>query len=174
MLSSFLQQGRIDQSLAKDLRLSDPYMRAMVNYLAGGTSWEVTINDTELPLLDRIVLAIRFVNDSAVRPSLSVLANLLRPRLMHKSCEHSYPRFWTIRARLSNRTVSCKVFLSQDLVLPRWKSSNNTSMSPEISKWPLFSAQPSVIPQSKSHDGSRDIGICWTDGSFTALGSCLI
>lgn len=77
MLSSFLQQGRIDQSLAKDLRLSDPYMRAMVNYLAGGTSWEVTINDTELPLLDRIVLAIRFVNDSAVRPSLSVLANLL-------------------------------------------------------------------------------------------------
>jgi hypothetical protein len=66
MLSSFLQQGRIDQAVAKELRLSDPYMRAMVNYLAGGTSWEITINDLELPLLDRIVLAIRFVNDGLV------------------------------------------------------------------------------------------------------------
>jgi hypothetical protein len=67
MLSSFLQQGRIDQAVAKELRLSDPYMRAMVNYLAGGASWELTINDRDLPLLDRTVLAIRFVNDSAVR-----------------------------------------------------------------------------------------------------------
>jgi hypothetical protein len=66
MLSSFLQQGRIDQAVAKELRLSDPYMRAMVNYLAGGSSWELTINDPDLPLLDRTVLAIRFVNDAAV------------------------------------------------------------------------------------------------------------
>ena len=66
MLSSFLQQGRIDQIVAKELRLSDPYSRAMVNYLAGGSSWELTINDRDLPLLDRTVLAIRFVSDAAV------------------------------------------------------------------------------------------------------------
>ena len=52
--------------VAKELRLSDPYMRAMVNYLAGGASWELTINDPDLPLLDRTVLAIRFVNDASV------------------------------------------------------------------------------------------------------------
>jgi hypothetical protein len=66
LLSSFLQQGRIDPVVAKELRLSDPYMRAMVNYLAGGASWELTINDPDLPLLDRTVLAIRFVNDASV------------------------------------------------------------------------------------------------------------
>jgi len=38
----------------------------MVNYLAGGASWELTINDPDLPLLDRTVLAIRFVNDASV------------------------------------------------------------------------------------------------------------
>lgn len=61
-----MQQGRIEQAVAKDLRLSDPYARAIVNYLAGGSSWELTINDRDLPLLDRTVLAIRFVGDAAV------------------------------------------------------------------------------------------------------------
>jgi hypothetical protein len=62
-MGTLLMQRRIEPSSVLHMELSDPYLRAMVKSLAGDTSWGEILYDTDLPLLERIVLAIRFVGD---------------------------------------------------------------------------------------------------------------
>lgn len=63
LMGTLLMQRRIEPSSVLHMELSDPYLRAMVKSLAGDTSWGEILYDTDLPLLERIVLAIRFVGD---------------------------------------------------------------------------------------------------------------
>lgn len=62
-MGTLLMQRRIEPASVLHMELSDPYLRAMVKSLAGDTSWGEILYDTDLPLLERIVLAIRFVGD---------------------------------------------------------------------------------------------------------------
>ncbi|KAJ9123295.1 hypothetical protein QFC22_001493 [Naganishia vaughanmartiniae] len=63
LMGTLLMQKRIEPASVLHMELSDPYLRAMVKSLAGDTSWGEILYDTDLPLLERIVLAIRFVGD---------------------------------------------------------------------------------------------------------------
>ncbi|KAJ9112599.1 hypothetical protein QFC19_000619 [Naganishia cerealis] len=63
LMGTLLMQKRIEPASVLHMELTDPYLRAMVKSLAGDTSWGEILYDTDLPLLERIVLAIRFVGD---------------------------------------------------------------------------------------------------------------
>lgn len=75
LMGTLLLQSRVDPSTVSGMHLGDAYLRAMVKSLAGDASWHQIIHDPELPLLERLVLAIRFVPDQALSTFLADQSN---------------------------------------------------------------------------------------------------
>ncbi len=59
-MASLVRLGKID---ADDFNFHDPYLRALSHFLQGSGAWDSVLRDESLPLLERLVLALRFVND---------------------------------------------------------------------------------------------------------------
>ncbi|KDQ21229.1 hypothetical protein BOTBODRAFT_168544 [Botryobasidium botryosum FD-172 SS1] len=58
------------------LRIDDPYLRVMLSHLANET-WSDILEDESLPLLDRLSIALRFLNDSQLTSYLRRLSTKL-------------------------------------------------------------------------------------------------
>lgn len=56
------------KSLCKSLshQLKDPYLKALFTLMASEGSWSLVLSETSLPLCDRMVMALRFLEDGAV------------------------------------------------------------------------------------------------------------
>lgn len=67
------------KSLVRNLsyQLQDPYLRALFALMASDGDWLLVLGETSLPLTDRMVMALRFLNDHEVCVAL-IVAYILR------------------------------------------------------------------------------------------------
>ncbi len=63
LMASLIRMGHIEPD---SIVLSDPYLGALVHFLQGNRAWDSVLRDESLPLLERLVLALRFVDDEAL------------------------------------------------------------------------------------------------------------
>lgn len=66
LMGALLLLKQVDPAAISGMHLENPYLRAMVKSLAGEGSWNQIVYDSELPMLERLVLAIRFLSDDSV------------------------------------------------------------------------------------------------------------
>jgi hypothetical protein len=57
------------KSLCRKLsqQLTDSYLKVLFGFLASDGDWNLVLNETALPLQDRMLIALRFLNDGSVR-----------------------------------------------------------------------------------------------------------
>lgn len=63
LMASLIRMGHIEPD---SIELSDPYLGALVHFLQGNRAWDSVLRDESLPLLERLVLALRFVDDDTL------------------------------------------------------------------------------------------------------------